>query len=450
VIEMINIFLKDLKLFLSDKKTLASIILMPIILTTILSFALSGSFGEAGSDWTLNIGVVKEYDKNIEESKFTEFMVDFADRYNVDIEKFQAGENQFEEFNPEKIFFEDYLGNEEIKNFLNYEILSREDGIRKLDNKEISSLIILPKNYIYDMYINTFSNFRNKVEIEVMSHPDMNYSGSITRELTKNFNEIMSSIIISKNVYFESASPYLDLESIGENIPEILNSNEYKNGEINIEERAIDSKNYISSFAYYTVAMLAMFVLFVSSYGGKFILDEKRNNTFQRQIVSGKILQEILLGKFLMMATMVLIQSSVMIGFSKFVFKINWINLPQIIGITILSSLMVASLGLMITAITLKTNNYKISDAFSSGVVQVLALFGGSYIPLEIMPKFIGAVGRYTPNGAVLKAYIKTLEGYGFSDITEHVLVLIVNILVFLIISTLIIRRKSNAEFIKS
>src|SRR6056297_149967 len=447
---MINIFLKDLKLFFSDKKTLASIILMPIILTTILSFALSGSFGEAGSDWTLNIGVVKEYDKNSEEDKFIDFMLDFAERYDVDIEKFADGEKQFEEFNPEKIFFQDYLGNEEIKKFLSYEVMSKKEGLKKLGNKEISSLVILPKNYMYDMYINTFTNFRNKLEIRVISHPDMNYSGSITRELMKNFNNIMSSIIISKNVYFESVSPYLNSEEIGENISKILSSNEYKNDGINIEERRVDSKNYISSFAYYTVAMLAMFVLFISSYGGKFILDEKRNNTFQRQIVSGKNLSRILTGKFLMMFTMVLIQSLVMISFSRLVFKINWINLPQIIFITLLSSLMVASLGLMITVVTLKTNNYKVSDAFSSGVVQILALFGGSYIPLEIMPKFIGAVGRYTPNGALLKAYIKTLEGYGFSNITEHILVLIVNILVFSIISILIIRRKSHAKFIKS
>jgi len=66
------------------------------------------------------------------------------------------------------------------------------------------------------------------------------------------------------------------------------------------------------------------------------------------------------------------------------------------------------------------------------------------------MPKFISSIGRYTPNGAILKAYIKTLEGYGFSNIIEHILVLIVNILVFTIISTLIIRGKSDAEFIKS
>jgi ABC-2 type transport system permease protein len=328
--------------------------------------------------------------------------------------------------------------------------VNREEGLKLLENKEISSLIIIPENYMYDMYINTFTNFRNKIEIEVISHPDMNYSGNITKELMKNFSDVMSSIIISKNVYFETASEYMSVEKIAENIPEILNSNQHKGENINRIEGTVDSKNPISSFAYYTVAMLSMFILFISSYGGKFILDEKRNNTFQRQIASGKSLGLILAGKFFMMFVMVIIQSSVMIGFSKFIFKTNWINLPQIIGITVLSSLMVASLGLMITAITLKTNNYKVSDAFSSGVVQIMALFGGSYIPIEVLPKFIGEIGRFTPNGAVLKAYIKTLEGYGLYNITDHLLVLVANIGVFLVISILILRRKSNAEFIKS
>jgi ABC-2 type transport system permease protein len=446
---MFNIFIKDLKLFLSDKKTLALIILMPIILTTILSFALSGSFAQAGSDFTLNVGIVKDYDKAGEEKRFKDFMVDFAENYQVDIDEFQE-EDEFSEFNPEKIFFEDFLGSEEIREILYYKVVDREEGLKLLENKEIASLIIIPENYMYDMYINTFTNFRNKIEIEVISHPDMNYSGSITKELMKNFSDVMSSIVISKNVYFETASEYLSVEKIAENIPEILNSSQHKGENINIKEGTVDSKNPISSFAYYTVAMLSMFILFISSYGGKFILDEKRNNTFQRQIASGKSLELILVGKFFMMFVMVVIQSSVMIGFSKFIFKTNWINLPQVIGIIILSSLMVASLGLMITAITLKTNNYKVSDAFSSGVVQVMALFGGSYIPIEVLPKFIGEVGRFTPNGAVLKAYIKTLEGYGLYNIADDLLVLVGNIAVFLVISILIIRRKSDAEFIKS
>jgi ABC-2 type transport system permease protein len=125
---MFNIFIKDLKLFLSDKKTLALIILMPIILTTILSFALTGSFAQAGSDFTLNVGIVKEYDKAKEEKRFTDFMVDFAETYKVDIDEFQ--EDEFSEFNPEKIFFEDYLGSEEIKEILYYKVVNREEGLK--------------------------------------------------------------------------------------------------------------------------------------------------------------------------------------------------------------------------------------------------------------------------------------------------------------------------------
>jgi len=59
-----SIIIKDLKILLSDKKALAIMILMPIILTTILSMALKGSF--ATGDYVelkqINIAVVKKYD----------------------------------------------------------------------------------------------------------------------------------------------------------------------------------------------------------------------------------------------------------------------------------------------------------------------------------------------------------------------------------------------------
>jgi len=113
------------------------------------------------------------------------------------------------------------------------------------------------------------------------------------------------------------------LEKIAENIPEILNSSQHKGENINIKEGTVDSKNPISSFAYYTVAMLSMFILFISSYGGKFILDEKRNNTFQRQIASGKSLELILVGKFFMMFVMV-----VSINFPAYSYM-NWDHRPH-------------------------------------------------------------------------------------------------------------------------
>jgi ABC-2 type transport system permease protein len=70
--KIISIIIKDLKVMFSDKKALAIMILMPMILTTILSFALKGSFS-SGSDSDfepVNIAVVRLYNSGGDSEMF--------------------------------------------------------------------------------------------------------------------------------------------------------------------------------------------------------------------------------------------------------------------------------------------------------------------------------------------------------------------------------------------
>ena len=70
--KIISIIIKDLKVMFSDKKALAIMILMPMILTAILSMALKGSFS-AGSDsdfQPVDIAVVKLYDSRVDSERF--------------------------------------------------------------------------------------------------------------------------------------------------------------------------------------------------------------------------------------------------------------------------------------------------------------------------------------------------------------------------------------------
>lgn len=436
---MKNIILKDIKLMLSDTKALALIILMPIILTTILSFALSGSIQEAGSSWKLNIAVVKQYDAEKDIEKFKNTMEQYSQDYTEQIDMAEIMKNTAK-FNPEKTFFQDFLGNEDLNEIVGYEIHTNEEAHKLLEEKKIGAVIILPKNYIYDTYINMFTPFRNNIDIEVLGHPDMSYSFRIAEELIKGYNNIISSIVISKNVFMESTAKYMDLDEVMNGMESVVSEFETDGSEINISSENLQGKNHVSSFAYYTAAMLAMFILYSSGFGGKFLLEEKDNKTYSRILATGRKKSQIFVGKFIMMVVIVIIQSVVMILFSKILFDIKWINLELIIITIVLSALSVGTLGMIIAAYTIKTNNYKSADAISTAMVPLLALFGGSLIPVEQMPKFIGIIGKYTPNGAVLNSYIKIIEGYGFAEIRPYYMILIANIVVFTVISALIFR----------
>jgi ABC-2 type transport system permease protein len=436
---MLNIIIKDLKLMLSDKKELAAIILMPVILTTILSFALSSSFQEAGSVFKLNIAIVKNYDYEEEKSDFESFTRSFSEQFNVDFE--MSGESSIvEELDIEKIFFNDFLGSEEMKEFVEYVVCTEEEAYALLADKKASGIIIFPKAYIYDSYVNLFTTFRNNITMEVVSHPDMQYRRQIIEEIVSSFNNILTSISISKNVYLEKASGYMTLSESTEKIEAFIEKIGTEPLKLEIQTNNIQGKNFVNSFTYYSVGMLSMFILFSAGYGGKFILDEKNNTTYNRLLAGGIEKRRIIFGKFAMMFIMSALQSVVLIAYSKIAFRVAWLNLPLIMITVFVSSFAVASIGLFIIALTIKTNSYKATDAFSNAFVQFLALFGGSYIPHEILPKVIGEIGKYTPNGATMKAYLKILQGYGINEVYVDYGVIIVNICVMLIASYILLK----------
>jgi ABC-type multidrug transport system permease subunit len=437
---MLNIILKDMKLMLSDRKELAAIILMPIILTTILSFALIGSFQEMGSQWTMDIAVVRNYDLEQDQIYFRNFTSSLEERFGITMDFGTDEETLFAEFNPEKIFFEDFLGSDEMEKFIQYTIVTEEEAYELLENKRVRSIVILPDQYVYNAYVNTFTTFRNNIDITVVSHPDMNYSRQITEEIISSFNNIMSSITISKNVYFEKASDYMSLNEVVAGLEDFVKAIGTEPAGVNVVITDINQKNFINSFTYYSIAMMSMFILFSAGYGGKFILNEKIDNTYYRLMATGVDRRMIITGKFFMMFIMAIIQSIVLIVYSKIAFGINWINLQLLLLTMLLSCLAVASIGVFIIALTIRSNSYKTSDAFSNALVQVLALAGGSYLPLQILPKAVGQFGRLTPNGATLQTYIKILEGYGISEILPGLAVIMVNIAVMLLLSGILLK----------
>ena len=172
---------------LYDKKKIVALILMPIILITILSFALVGSFQEMGSQWTLNIAIVTAYDREADIERFERFMKTLGSSVTEEINMDTAA--MIEQFDPEKIFFDEFLGSDGMVDFFNYQVVSMDEAMSMLSNKQVNSVIIMPASYVYNALVNTFTPFRNNTTFTVMAHPDLNYSRLITEEVVQGFGE---------------------------------------------------------------------------------------------------------------------------------------------------------------------------------------------------------------------------------------------------------------------
>lgn len=448
-----SIIVKDIKTILSDKKALAIILIMPLILMVILSFALKGNF-TSGEEWVskkVNIAVVKQYDKEIDIQRFEKTLSGGFLAQGMGEEAAEELLVSCDEVDPEKIFFEDFLDSDGVKKIIIYKEMEEESAMEKLNSGDVSAVILLPDKFIYNMKINLITPFRNKVDIKVLTHPDRSFDGQIVQAVIEAYSNSMSSVVIGKNILVEAVMAN-DLGNDGlMNMKEVMDgiSKAMESIKINIDDVTVNGMKQISSADYYAMAMMTMFILFAASHGGRMLLEEKENITYQRMTIAGISKLGILSGKFFTIFFIALLQIVIMITFSRFALKVNWGGAFSVIIISISAALAVAGVGVAIAAITYRAGNYKIANIFETAFIQTMALLGGSFFPIDIMPSILQKLSFLSLNGIALKAYQKTMMGYGTLEILSNVAILAGVGIAFTIIAVQILRGKGENADVK-
>ncbi len=313
-----------------------------------------------------------------------------------------------------------------------------------LKSGDLSGVVVLPEEFIHDMNINFFTPFRNIVNIEVIGNPDKYIGSQITEAIMKGFSDRVSSLIISKNVFIETAleenigtEAFEDMGVIIEEIAQDMD----KTG-ITIDYIELDGKRPISSFAYYSVAMATMFILFAAGYGSRTLLEEKDNITYQRMVVAGTTKWKIISGKFFTMFIFGLLQIFTMILYSTLVLKVTWGNPILVIVISLCAVFAISGIGTMIAALTFKVGNYKMANVFETAIIQSLALIGGSFFPMNILPGFLQKLSYIAPNGLALKSFLRVIQGYGMKDIIANLTILLAIGIAFTLIGIYILSKE--------
>ncbi|BEP28265.1 ABC transporter permease [Helicovermis profundi] len=442
----INI-IKDIKVIFSDKKALLILILMPIILSTILSFALNGVFNSDSKILKFNIAVVKEYNNDNVDEQIKQ-KIENSLFSSKDEDSFKISDTGLD-YNPEDIFFKQFLENDEIKKIMTYKVMDMDKANLLLNNNKISAIIVLPKNFIVDNYINMFTTFRNRVDIRFIKNPSRSISSSIALDILNAYSSTVEDIIVTKNVYIEKGIKYNISNIFASKMNRTLFSKDSNNFKVNINRVKINGKEAISSFTYYSIGMIAMFILFSASHGSVMLLKEKKELTYSREILAGVKRSTILFSKFFVIYFLTIIQMFFLFMYSSFILKVNFVSIPIVVLIVILAAFAISGFGILLSSIMFKSENYKLVSVLSGFGFQVMALFGGSYLPIEVLPKSIRFISYLPINGLVMKSLLKISNGYGVNDIQNYLYLLVVNGVVFLLLGVLIFNKeaKSNVSY---
>ncbi len=397
-----QLIIKDIKNIVYDVKSLAILIVMPVVIMSILGVALKGVFGnESGSGITsMNIAVVKQYDAAKEIENFQSEAEGNA--------LINQGDVLVEDINLDRIFFEEFLENKEIQEIITYTVVDETKAKELIETDEIAAIVYLPEGFVYDGLVNFTSLGRNKVKINIVTHQDYAFSNQILISILEGFSEKLN-IEKARNSAFIGD---LISKGVNEHIGDIvanLPENMINNTETILEHKSANRQKSITSFQYYATAMMSMFLLYSAAFGGKAILSEKHEYTLARLSVTGISIEKVVISNFVRVSLICILQSSFMIIYSNVVLGIEWGSLITIIIGTLIMSITVGALAMLLSVITLATGSFSFASFFEFAIIQFMALVGGSFLPLEVLPEAIGNLSFLSISGLGIKIYTNAM-----------------------------------------
>lgn len=370
------IAVKDAKIHLKDRKAILMMILMPILLTAILGSALKGVMGGGSMPETV-LGVYSP-----ESNAMTENIIQTLEAEGLAITVERAGTE---------------------KQLMDW-----------VEKKEVHVGLVLPEGWGGDT--------DRAVIIPIIGQES---SGLIIQQMIETFAQMSQTIEhATKTVMTEAAvmsanGAEIDMATIQYELAESVEKvvNEQK---IYVIEPAKEES--VSSMQYYAAAMAAMFLLFNAMVGAKSFHQERKTETLSRLMMTPTSGHSILAGKFIGTFLFAWVQFLFFMGATHYLLQVDWgsSNL-QVFFITFFYSFAVAGLSMIVAAFT---TDEKMADVVGSMGVQVLALLGGSMLPLAVFPEALRKIAMLTPNSWALTSFTSIMTGTDWSALWLPAIVL--------------------------
>ena len=406
---------KQLLIIWRNPQQLLLLIGLPIILIAILGTALGSIMDGQSPEIGVKVGMIEHAD---EKQQVEQFIKDL-DKTGIPEDQIRIIENVILEMTPITILRDNIFGHEELKDMIEIIDIPESEKEKILKDDSYTAVIEVPENFTYEMLEAMVLNKGTKPQLLVYQNEGSQIGSSVVDSmLTK---------------YQEQFTLQTYLGQIG------IDSNSISNDENRVLEEtiAINQKEPVSTKSYYGVGMAVMNVLFIASAISGVAFLEKKSHVFDRVILANVSRWVYFFGIFISGTILALLQLLIIFGFSWLVFGISWPEISSFIVVTVAMAISVGGISVLLTAISYRLNSETISNFFASVLVTLMSFLGGSFFPIGDVSKIIQFLGDLTPNGAGMSAYLSILRGDGFSDISEHVLFLIVFAVVSIVIAAL-------------
>lgn len=401
---LIDIIKKDLRVVLRDRVALMFIFLMPIVLITILSFALGGVFTSEGvSIGHLNIAVVDNTTQD--------------DMQQVA----QQMESNGAPLDMNQMSLYAVLDSQEVSEFLSYTVMSEAAANEKLQNGDIDAVVTIPQGFNAGL-LNMMTGGEDDSQIHVMGAQNRTMESGIVASIVRAYTDTLCTLSADMDILIQTAMSSSDMiqETMSKLDFESFMQSLSQQPDININMQGVAARKTLSSFSYYSIAITCMFVLYAAGQSSTFLLTESQEKTLLRLTAAGVSTKKLLLGKSVAVFFLCIIQLIVLLGFSTLAFGIEWGNPLVFLLISVCVAISITGLGVLLMVLVYRAGNPSVGSVFQSVLAQVLALFGGSFLPLSVLPAVFSTIALFTPNGLAIMAYTGNVTGAPLVEILPY------------------------------
>jgi len=241
------------------------------------------------------------------------------------------------------------------------------------------------------------------------------------------------------STYVQQFNVVLDIIKVN---PKVINSILSDNNADYSIITSINKSAQPSSFDYYTIAEIALIIMYASMIGLFGIASEKNSKTRNRVLISPVRKYEFLTGKTLGGVLGTILQIAIVVLFSKYVLKANWGSDIFTVFLIFGSEIVMAiSIGVGLGFIF---KNENVANGILNLVIIVMVYLGGSYGPVDGMGgKTFQAITYLSPVRWVNRSIMDVIYNNNYSRVSTTILINLGAAVVFLSIASLLFRKES-------
>ena len=158
--------------------------------------------------------------------------------------------------------------------------------------------------------------------------------------------------------------------------------------------KTIASQEKITSSTYYTFSMAVMFILYLAGTLASQAFIEKDTHIFDRIVISSSTPFQYLCSIIVSTIILAIIQIALLFTFSYVLFGLTFENIKLYFILTLSLAIVVGGISALLSSINYRFNSAEASNIFSSGIVAILAFFGGSYFNISSLSPVLAKIGH--------------------------------------------------------